>query len=420
MPALQNSFLKWGGYGVSAVLLVLVIRQHSRINELEALKAAPAAAAARPLPQKPPAGVAVTPVSAAGLFDARTRTLLEELLTINASAVPGQVNERFQTKSWEVLFDNDAERRSRNFGLLLDALRPEDGTALHVLFNKMHQEGRDFPEDYARFASRWGQVDGAGAMQFYFAEGKSAPAPADVHNALKGWAQEHPQEALAWAVANREMVGAKPHAGFGPQEDPVIGVLRGWARTDLTAATAAMKTQFPDPAAREQAIDTLYVESLFGKGLDATLDWIKQLPDSPEDINAGGRSALQNVFRRIRDAGTAPEQAVADLMKVADQPWFGIEDMLGISHTFRRNAADFANALAAPAVQPVMRAKFQTWAGQNPEAMGTWLNTSQGTAIYDVGAAELARALRASDPEASATWAKTIQNPALQARAAEP
>ncbi len=419
MPDVQNSFIKWAGYGASAVLLAIVIRQQSRISGLEESVATATATATAPrlAAQKIPVGVPPAPAPRPALHDARTRTLLEELHSINQSAVPGQVHEPFQNKAWEVLFDNDASRRSRNFGLLLDILRPEDGVALHVLFNKMHQEGRDFPDEYARFAGRWGEVDGAGALQYYFVDAKSPPAPADVHNVLKGWAQMNPQAALDWAIANKELVAGKPHPGFGPQDDPVNGVLRGWARTDLAAATAAMKAQFPDPAKREQAINTLYVESLFGTGLEPTLEWIKQLPDGPDDPNLGGRSALQNLFRRIRDAGTPPDQAVANLVSVAGQPWFGIEDMMGISHTFRRNAADFANALGSPDAQSILQTKFETWSGQNPDAMGTWLNNNQGTAVYDHGASALARTLRASDPEAAAIWANTIKDPALKTRA---
>ena len=417
MPDVQNSFFKWAGCGAAAVLLVIVIRQHSRITQLEQFSASVSVTAPRLTAQKILGGAPPAPAPRPALHDARTRTLLEELQGINQSAVPGHVHEPFQNKAWEVLFDNDASRRSRNFGLLLDILRPEDGVALHVLFNKMHQEGRDFPDEYARFAGRWGEVDGAGALQYYFVDAKTPPAPADVHNVLKGWAQMNPQAALDWALSSRELVASKPHPGFGPQEDPVNGVLRGWARTDLAAATAAMKAQFPDPAKREQAITTLYVESLFGKGLEPTLEWIKQLPDGPDDLNLGGRAALQNLFRRIRDAGTPPDQAVANLVRVAGQPWFGIEDMMGISHTFRRNAADFANALASPEAQPILRTKFETWSSQNPDEMGTWLNSNQGTAVYDLGATALARTLRASDPEAATIWANTIKDPALKARA---
>ncbi|RYD33580.1 MAG: hypothetical protein EOP86_13055, partial [Verrucomicrobiaceae bacterium] len=227
-------------------------------------------------------------LTARSLHDPRTQEVLDDLDEILAAGVPGQVNERFQNKCWEVLLDSDTGRRNLNFGLLLDALRPEDGVALHVLFNKMHQEGRDFPGEYATFATRWGQVDGAGSLRYYFTEADKAPAPADVHNALKGWAQKNPKEALAWAVANRALAAGKPHPGFGPQEDPVMGVIHGWARMDVAGATAAMKAQFSDPEERAQAVSIIYKESLFGNGLHATLDWIKQLPDSPEDSNEGG------------------------------------------------------------------------------------------------------------------------------------
>lgn len=423
MNIARNPIVKSGAYLSTAGLMVLAFWQHSRIADLQQLVQAASARSSSPVlsPKPPASGISAPPSSAAVVrgFDEKTLALLAEVEAFRSSLIPGQVNEAYQRKAWDVLFDNNASRRSRNFELLLDALQPGDGAALHVLFNKMHQDGRDFPEEYARFATRWGEVDGAGAMGYYFAKENAAPAPADVHNALKGWAQRNPQEAMAWALANREMVAARPHSGFGPQDDPVVGVLRGWARQDIAAATAAMKTQFPDPGARMQATETIYQEILFGKGLDSTLDWIKQLPDAAGGSNDAGRSVLQNLFKRIRDAGASPDKVVGDLIKVADQPWFGIEDMEGISHTFRRNAGEFANALGGEQAQPVLREKFKTWAGQNPDAVGNWLNANRGTAIYDLGAAELAHFLRSTDPDAAARWADTIQDPALKARATQ-
>ena len=257
-------------------------------------------------------------------------------------------------------------------------------------------------------------------MRYYFTEAEKAPAPADVHNALKGWAQKNPQEALAWAVANRTLVAGKPHPGFGPQENPVMGVLHGWARADVAGATAAMRAQFPDPGERAQAVNIIYRESLFGSGLHATLDWIKQLPDSPEDGNEGGRQAVRDVLRRIRDAGAPAPQAAAALLSVTDQPWFGLEDLANNVMTFKDNAPAVAEALVTPASRQALQSKFAAWSAQNPDAVGSWLNLIPGTALYDLGAAELARSLRATDPEAAGTWAGSVRSPAYRTRADTP
>ena len=64
-----------------------------------------------------------------------------------------------------------------------------------------------------------------------------------------------------------------------------------------------------------------------------------------------------------------------------------------------------------------MQDKFATWAAQNSDGVGDWLNQNRTSPIYDLAAAELARKLKILDPEAAAMWARTIQDPALKERA---
>ncbi len=412
MNRYKNPLILWSGYALAGVLLLFVINLRSRLQELEQI-ATPTKIKPRVNAEKGTGGNGGTVAGPAKFQDGRTQQLFSELEEIAAGSKPGELNPRFQAKAWDVLMDSDFERRSRNFGTLLDILRPEDAAALHVAFNKMHQEGRDFGDEYARFATRWGQIDGTGALSYLFQENERVPSW-DVHNLLKGWSQVNPQEALAWTLSNRERV--MQHSK-GPQQDPLAGVLRGWARQDPEAATKAMLEQMPDPGSRMEATRLIFVESLFGRGMDATVDWLKQLPGSQEASNPAGEMVVGDLFRRLHEANTAPELAAQQFLKIADQPWVGLGMLENTNRMFSTGNDSLADNLAKPAARPVMQQKFTDWAKQNPDMVGQWLNQNRSSALYDVGAAELARSLTVSDPEAAATWAKTIKDPALQARA---
>jgi CTP:molybdopterin cytidylyltransferase MocA len=131
---------------------------------------------------------------------------------------------------------------------------------------------------------------------------------------------------------------------------------------------------------------------------------------SPQANNPACESFVGDVFRRLRDAGTAPEAVAQNFLKLADQPWISLRTLDFTGHLFKDQAEAIATQLATPAAQPVMQGKFATWSTQNPDQVGQWLNKNIGSALYDVGAAELSRSLLASDPEAAATWARTIKD----------
>ena len=216
-----NTFIIWSGYCLALVLLLVVLSLRTRIRELEQ-REVPTVSVVQPKAARENPQQTSIPSGNVKFQDARTQQLFGELDEIAASSKPGEVNERFQARAMELLLDNDFERRTRNFGTLLDILRPEDGPALHLAFQKAHREGRDYGDEYARFATKWGKLDGAGALTYLLQSSPTIPSW-DVHNLLKGWSQENPQEALAWTVANRERIQQQ---NFGPPQDPLEGVLR--------------------------------------------------------------------------------------------------------------------------------------------------------------------------------------------------
>lgn len=414
MQLSRNLVITLSGYLLAGILLFLLIQERhaGRPNAplpVGILRNQPAKFAQQDAAQ--------TMKPAVPLPDPRTGSLLDRLAQIAAQAQPGLVNQTFQDECWSVLLDNDYERRTRNFGLLLSALRPEDGIALHQLFNQAHREGRDYADEYARFASHWGEIDGNGVMTFYFDPQNPTPNPYDVHNALKGWGQKAPQAAMDWAIANQAMLAGKPHSVFGNQQNPIIAVLRGWGRNDPEGATTMMNQYFPSGEERTEATRTLYIESLFGRGLEETIHWIKRLPEGGQDSFPMGSELFGDTIRRMRDAGAAPPEIAQNFLKFADAPWLNQKDFEKMADLFGEKNPAIAEQLTAASARPVMQQKFSTWASQNPDRMGEWLNHNSTSALYDLGTAELARSLRTIDPQAAAIWAGTIKDPELRIRA---
>jgi hypothetical protein len=416
MDASKSKLILWGGYLLAGIFLAILWVQRMRIVALENRAAETAASIPVrsnlvPVPvANPPA--APPPVS---FGDERTQTLMEEMSELLQGSQAGVPNERFLNKSWELLLDNDFERRTRNYGFLLEIMRPEDAFAMHKLFQKAHKEGRDYALEYSLFATRWGVLGGQDALTKLFADQARPPAPADVHNILKGWSQVNPKDALNWIQNNLETIQNNPHKALGAQSDPFHGVLRGWARKDLAAATEAMKTLYAESGPPREVAFNLYLESLFSQGKDQTIDWIKELPPTTDGSAPAARGLMLDLFRRFREANTPGADVAQTFLKVADQPWMGLAELDSVSRMITEEAPAFQQALLSPEAKPVMQQKFASLAKQDPDVMGNWLNENKATPLYDLGAAELARSLINTNPEAAAIWSKTISDPEIKA-----
>lgn len=183
---------------------------------------------------------------------------------------------------------------------------------------------------------------------------------------------------------------------------------------DPIAATVALNEHFPTPESRIEPTREIYIESLFGRGLATTIDWLKHLPDSQQAINPAGRHVFVDIFGRMRASGAPPDEVAQHFLTLADQPWVGISELDATAKMFNGNGAAMMEQLASPSARGVMQDKFAGWAAQNSDGVGDWLNQNRTSPIYDLAAAELARHLKTLDPEVAAMWARTIQDPSLK------
>lgn len=334
--------------------------------------------------------------------DAKTAGLLESLAELTADAKPGQVSQRFLQAVDRTLFDNNFERRRRNFGLLMEHLRPEDAPELHKAFIKLHGEGRPY-EEYCIFASRWGEIDGAGAIAFLRSTGVPIERR-DFDEIMKGWGQTDPDSAMQFLTENAEFVST--YQGEA-------AVLRGWARQNPDAATSWLTSHAGmSPDRLQQSVSALLLEQLYGQGLEKTAEWFAALPDD-EVFNDASRTAWHRHLGRFE--ALRPEEAATLWKAVGEQQWMQFQDFQRFVHVTGQTAERCEAMLTSLATSEpgTVTAQFQRWAAADPTATSEWLagNPQYPEAFRQEAIRGLVTALQKEDPAAAAEWQRQLTAP---------
>ena len=402
----------WTGYFIAALLLCLVLIQRKALDDLSAQTpkrtSTNLTAEGRRFESGQPAGSA-SAILGGLLADSQNAELLNILQEIAETTVPGEPNARLIQAAERVLMDNDFERRTRNFGILLSKMRPEDCVAMHENFEKMHQAGLGYADEYRIFSTQWGKLDAVGALSFYFKTPDGDFTPDDVHNVLKGWSQVNPSAALAWVDENMP----QPLNGM----DPRAAIYRGWARQDPDAATASMLEKCTDSRQRVEAARFIFYEHLASKGLDATLVWLNGLPTSGEDGAAMSKSILGSINRLQFDGRSSSEHVAKTWLSLGDADWIGLRQFEDLANSCRSGRQALMEQLNAPASLPVLQSQFLRWSQEDADAVGNWLNKNASSPLYDVAASGLVKSLANTDPAAVKIWAETIRDPAQRSQA---
>ena len=348
------------------------------------------------------------PASPSGAFgtttwikDKRTADLIDSFSEIHAGAKPGVPNERYLQAARGVLLDNNWERRTRNISLLLENLRPEDAPSLQEAFAALAKEGRPFFEEYRFFASRWGEVDGRGALEYFKAHPDLNPSEWDMRQVVKGWGQAAPREALAWLANNEE---------FSQRYQGAAAVLQGWSRQDPDAATAWLLENSSSPSMTSRSLSEIMLEQLYGKGLQGAGEWLAALPDN-EQANAAKQSAWRSIQERFLGIGAG--DAAALWTSVSRQSWIGWKDFEIISQVTSisggGNNRAFLAAVAEKSPPGQISDQFAAWAAAEPELASTWLTRHAEDSPFRTEAIKgMVRFLEKSDPEAAKVWREQL------------
>lgn len=324
--------------------------------------------------QSRPADRSTSTLALSGLASSsRSAKLFAHLAEISADAMTGKPNEALLAACVQTLQDPDYVRRSRDFSLLLELMRPEDAIRIHEDFIAMDRAGKGFGEEYGAFATRWGEVDPQGALAYFLTEDPVRLPPQDMEKIARSWGQADPAAALKWMDEHPDIAASR--GGWG-------SAIKGWFRTDPNAATNYLFSHDVPP---QQIVDTVryaLVEKLFDGGLDDATHWLAGLPEHPLS-EAAAAYAWNNSVGRL--GALSPDNAASAWSRLADQPWMDFRQFTSFTNMVGRSSGNpdgipgYLDALQNqwPADRAVE--KFKVWYHADEAGVTQWLNNSPDT-----------------------------------------
>jgi len=239
-----------------------------------------------PSPQDSPKTSATTPKKSERRVTPRSRLPIpdydlalgaevEKTLALYELGVPGEVNHQLVDAMREALYEPHSADRSRQWLILMGAMRPEDAPEIRELFREGDKNGVWFVEQWLQFYDRWGQIDGPAAI----ADITAKPNPGlgeTVKKAAGGWAASDPHSALEWLS---DWDPKHPH-----WNDVASAMIGGFAQHDLPAATllsAEMNAKMDAENWRliQPAMEQLADAAILEGGISAVTDWITMYPE---------------------------------------------------------------------------------------------------------------------------------------------
>jgi hypothetical protein len=220
----------------------------------------------------------------------------------------GVVAEELLPRVWTTLNLPDENMRHREWLNLIPLLTSAEAAQVRDLFRKLKAEGRHFDYEWATFWPRWGEVDGAGALEHIRTNEPGDMQPALAEMILRGWTKTNSEVARAWLAANP----SSPFYGAA-----LRGYVDGLARRDLTRAT---RDALSMGRGRDMSefVEVLVEQALQQRRLGGMLEWWRTLPDDPHEGSAR-LSAVAPIMSRLSEAD--PARAQTWVTELADTPY---------------------------------------------------------------------------------------------------
>ncbi len=322
--------------------------------------------------------------------------LLTSLSEISASARPGEPNQKLLGACKAALSQPDNQRRLRDIHLLMELMRPEDAAALHQQFLEIHHNGQGYGREYDTFATRWGQIDAPGALDYLLSEKPFRLPIQDFQAIARGWGKTDPQAAVDWM---------KQHPDLSQSMEGRYALLDGWFLTDPTSATRWMLSEEMSPRELASCIKGGVWHHLFTTDVVDAAKWLSELPDDGEMASAKrvGWYSIQGQLTQL-----SYDQASTAWSQLANTSWMSFDDFTNFGNQVSRATANteglagYLNSVATkwPAAQ--VSEKFEQWAAKNPESTAAWLMSSPDSALLKPALEGAIRALEKSNaPEAA-------------------
>jgi RNA polymerase sigma factor (sigma-70 family) len=304
---------------------------------------------------------------------------------------------------WEhVLFIADPLQRAQRLSELLAALTAENAPGIAEAFERVKNAGIKFADEQRLFLRAWGKLDGSAAVEY--AVGHGGQASDEAVAALGGWASAAPHAAQVWLDALPES---------NTKETLTYGLLDGWSTVDFQAAAAYAESR-PSSPARDSFRELLLQRALRSGGIAAAQTWIDRIPEDDQN-----REYKQRAFGDVIQAMLYRDPAAAArwISELNGQAFVGTDAVANtaakLAETSPTDALHWLTTLKLADANGVGRgagAVLQTWAQQNPEAAGAWLQQNTNHPLYDQMTASYVRTVAGVDRNAATEWAQTIRN----------
>jgi RNA polymerase sigma factor (sigma-70 family) len=304
---------------------------------------------------------------------------------------------------WEhVLFIADPLQRAQRLSQLIAALTAENAPQIAEAFERVKNAGIKFADEQRLFLRAWAKLDGSAAVKYAVNHGGQASDEAV--SALGGWASASPQAARAWLDALPES---------DAKETLIYGLLDGWSTVDFQAAAAYAESR-PSSPARDSFRELLLQRALRSGGIAAAQNWVDRIPKDDQN-----RDYKQRAFGDVIQAMLYRDPAAAArwISELNGQAFVGNDAVANtaakLAEASPTDALHWLTTLKLADVNGAGRgagAVLQTWAQQNPEAAGAWLQQNTNHPFYDQMAATYVRTVAGVDRTAANEWAQTIRN----------
>ena len=240
--------------------------------------------------------------------DAVRGTSAKSAMTEPAGLSPeARVRRRFEN----LLRDSSPDKRHRNFLLALDSLSPEEAPGLRQLIHDLDREGMHFSTEWNAFIRRWGEVDGAAAMEHAISCRGEPWISTGVRDIFSGWASKNSAAAADWLNSHSEI----------PEfSNALAGLVAGIAESNPAAATRAAIDSLPpgNNEAAQRAMESIAEAVVRQQKAAGMLEWYNSLPSE------SGQDSLRNIaFGHIwwRLKHSDIDRAAEWLASESDKPW---------------------------------------------------------------------------------------------------
>ena len=278
----------------------------------------------------------------------------------------GVVPEELLLRVCATLNLQDENTRHREWLNLIPLLTGADAAHVRDLFRKLKAEGRHFDFEWATFWPRWGEVDGAGALEHIRMSEGGDVQPALAEMIVRGWTKTNSEVAREWLTAN-------PSAPFFGAA--LRGYVDGLARRDLARATRDALSMARGRDMSEY-MEVLVEQALQQRQLEGMLEWWKTLPDESSDGSAR-LSAVAPIMSRLSEAD--PVRAQTWVTELADTPYRDEGSIGVVAEKLAENDAPGAVAWVA-SLPPSADGHYtgigrsiRAWAANDKASLDRWL-----------------------------------------------